>query len=210
MSNVMTELRKRFKRFARDEDGAVVVDTLPVFFAVMLIVLLILEIGISYYLSLGAHKAAQLGARIASTVESVHSSVPEVNQVNYFHGRQGDFCFQPAGQDACTDPGGPWVCDGAALDGACNQAVFEQIITDMRRTYPRLNSSDVAISYAYRRLGIVGGPFVPEINVTVATQSYQFVTLVLGPVVGSLREDSPTQIGSVTASSFGEDLQSDG
>lgn len=210
MSDIMTRLRHSITRFRRDEDGAVVVDTLPVFFCVILIVLLILEIGISYYLSLGAHKAAQLGARIASTVAAVHSDVPEVNKVNYYHGSQGDFCFQPTGPDACTDPGGPWVCDGSALAGTCDQAVFQQIVADMRRTYPRLNAADVSISYAYRRLGIVGGPFVPEINVTVATQSYQFVTLVLGPVVGSLREDSPTQIGSVTASAFGEDLQSDG
>jgi hypothetical protein len=203
-------MRAKFTRFARDENGAVVVDTLPVFFCVILIVLLILEIGISYYLSLGAHKAAQLGARIASTVGAVHEGVPAVNQVNYYHGRQGDFCFQPSGPDACTDPGGPWICDGSALSGSCDTAVFQQIIADMRRTYPRLSAEDVTIGYAYRRLGIVGGPFVPEINVTVATQSYQFVTLVLGPVVGSLQEDSPTQIGRVTASSFGEDLQSDG
>ncbi len=206
----MRQLRQNLRRFARDENGAVVVDFLPVFIVLTLIVLMIFEIAISYYVLLGAEKAAKLGARIAATVEAVHSDVPEQNEVSYLVGRQGDYCYQPTGPDACVDPGGPWICDGASLAGQCDQAVFNRIVADMRRTFPRLDPESVSVAYSYRRLGIVGGPFVPEINVSIQPQSYQMVTLILGRVTGSLIENNRTDLGRVTASSFGEDLSSGG
>ncbi|MEO1494653.1 MAG: hypothetical protein AAFV19_21095 [Pseudomonadota bacterium] len=206
----MNRLRQTWRQFLRDEEGAVVVDFIPVFLALTVIVLMIFEIAISYYVLLGAEKAAKLGARVAATVEAVHGDVPQVNEVNYFFGRQGDFCYQPTGPDACTDPGGPWICDGSSLDGACNEDAFNRIIRDMRRTFPRLEADGVTISYAYRRLGIVGGPFVPEIEVSIEPESFRFLTLILGSVTGSLIEKDAAELARVTASSFGEDLSSGG
>ena len=54
-------LRATLRRFAGDERGAVVVDQLPVLFLTMILVLLIFEIGLAYFLNLGTAKAAQLG-----------------------------------------------------------------------------------------------------------------------------------------------------
>ncbi len=206
----MTQVRQVWRRFLRDETGAVVIDFLPVFIVLTIIVLMIFEIAISYYVLLGAEKAAKLGARIAATIEAVHDDVPQFNEVNYFFGREGDFCYQASGQDACVDPGGPWTCQGASLGGACNEDTFNKIVEDMRRTFPRLEADGVTISYAYRRLGIVGGPFVPEIEVSIEPQSFRFLTLILGTVTGSLIEDDTAVLGRVTASAFGEDLRSGG
>ena len=193
------------RRLARDERGAVVVDQLPVLFLSMLIVLLIFEIGLAYFLNLGTAKAAQLGARVAVTLPAAHPDVPRLNQPRSADVENGAWCVQPDGSDACVDPGGPWVCDGAGL-GACNPLVFERIVADMRRSYPRLASEDVVVTYSYRRLGIVGGDFVPEVRVDIRAQSYAFLTLVLSQVTGALAEKNPIVFAGASASAFGEHM----
>lgn len=192
-------------RFVRDDRGAVVVDQIPVLFFLIIIVLLIFEIGLAYFMELGTAKAAQLGARIAVVMPPAHPDVPATNEANPSAGNDGDSCYQPSGMDACTDPGGPWVCDGANL-GVCDSGVFSRIVADMRRTYPRLSPGDVVVTYAYRRLGIVGGSFVPEVNVMVRSQSFAFLTLILSDVAGVLAEKGPITFAGATASAFGEDM----
>jgi hypothetical protein len=76
----------------------------------------------------------------------------------------------------------------------------------MRRSYPRLAPEDVVVTYAYRRLGIVGGDFVPEVRVTVRAQSYAFLTLVLSQVTGALAEKGPIVFAGASASAFGEHM----
>ena len=192
------------RRFLRDDRGSVVVDHLPVLFLLIIIVLMIFEIGLAYFMNLGTAKAAQLGARIAVVVPPIHPDVPEVNVANTGSARSGDTCYQGSGTDACADPGGPWVCDGASL-GTCDATTFSRITADMRRTYARLNDEDVVITYSYRRLGTVDGPFVPEVNVAVRAQSYSFLTLVLSDMAGVLTEDQdPIAFAGASASAFGE------
>ena len=193
------------RRFARDERGAVVVDQLPVLFLTMLIVLLIFEIGLAYFLNLGTAKAAQLGARVAVTLPAAHPEVPRHNAPRTGDVENGAWCVQPDGSDACVDPGGPWICDGASL-GPCNPLVFGRIVADMRRSYPRLVPEDVVVTYAYRRLGIVGGDFVPEVRVEVRAQSYAFLTLVLSEVTGALADKDGIAFAGASSSAFGEHM----
>jgi hypothetical protein len=193
------------RRFARDEKGAVVVDQLPVLFLSMLIVLLIFEIGLAYFLNLGTAKAAQLGVRVAVTLPAAHPDVPRLNVARSATVENGAWCVQPDGSDACVDPGGPWVCDGASL-GPCNPLVVDRIVADMRRSYPRLVPEDVVVTYAYRRLGIVGGDFVPEVRVEIRAQSYAFLTIVLSEVTGALVEKDPIVFAGASASAFGEHM----
>jgi hypothetical protein len=204
-----TGMARTLRRFAGDERGAVVVDQLPVLFLTMIIVLLIFEIGIAYFLNLGAAKAAQLGARVAVTLPTLHPDVPAINAPASADVENGAWCYQPAGGDACVDPGGPWVCDGASL-GSCDEARFARIVADMRRSYPRLAPEDVVITYAYRRLGIVGGEFVPEIEVTVRAQSYAFLTLILSDVMGALSEKEEIAFAGASSSAFGEHMSPGG
>lgn len=193
-------------RFVRDERGAVVVDQLPVLFLTLILVLLIFEIGLAYFLNLGTAKAAQLGARVAVTLPALHPDVPELNVAASNDVENGAWCVQPDGSDACDDPGGPWVCDGASL-GACDSLDFARIVADMRRSYPRLAPEDVVVSYAYRRLGIVGGDFVPEVKVTVRAQSYAFLTLILSDVTGALTQKGPIAFAGASSSAFGEHMR---
>ena len=198
------------RRLVHDQRGSVVIDFIPAFFAVMIIVLTIFEIGIAYYLTLGAHKAAQLGARLAVTLPPVHSSVPARNTLAFQNGQLGDPCTTPGFASACLDPGGPWECNGALLSGQCDNATFQRVVSEMRRTYPRLTSDSVSIAYIDRGLGEAGGPFVPEIQVSIDQHSYQFVTLTLGTLMGALQESGPSTLSRITASAFGENLGTGG
>jgi hypothetical protein len=198
-------IARSLRRFAGDERGAVVVDHLPVLFLTMVIVLLIFEIGLAYFLNLGTAKAAQLGARVAVTLPALHPAVPTLNAPGSADVENGVWCGQPDGRDVCRHPGGPWVCDGASL-GACDSRLFARIVADMRRSYPRLAPEDVVITYTYRRLGMVGGEFVPEVTVSVRPQSYAFLTLILSDVVGAFAEKDPVVFAGASSSAFGEHM----
>ena len=210
---MMIRLAKHIRRFARDDRGAVVIDHIPVFFCLVVIVLFIFEIGIAYFLNIRSHKAAQLGARIAATMPAVHGGVPDINARSNTLGRLGEPCFNPLGPSRCTNPGGPWICEGHSLGGSCDAVVFGQIVDEMRRTFPDLTDSAVRISYIYRELGEAGGPFIPEINVAIEPHEYQFVVFQLGandPKNSSggaeLTNQGATRYSGVSASAFAEDL----
>lgn len=199
-------MARSLRRFVHDERGAVVVDHLPVMFLTLILVLLIFEIGLAYFLNLGTAKAAQLGARVAVTLPALHPEVPQLNAPAPGDVENGVWCYQPDGSDACQDPGGPWVCDGASL-GACDSADFQRIVADMRRSYPRLEQRDVVVTYAYRRLGIVAGDFVPEVTVTVRAQSYAFLTLMLSDALGAFSDKGPITFAGASSSAFGEQMR---
>ncbi len=194
------------RRFVRDERGAVVVDQLPVMFLTLILVMLIFEIGLAYFLNLGTAKAAQLGARVAVTLPALHPEVPQLNAPGSSDVENGAWCYQPDGTDACQDPGGPWVCDGASL-GSCDAMGFARIVADMRRSYPRLEPKDVVVTYAYRRLGVIGGEFVPEVTVTVRAQSYAFLTLMLSETIGAFSKKGPVTFAGASSSAFGEHMR---
>lgn len=183
-----------------DERGAATIETLVIFLPLMLLTLTIFEIGLAYYLSITAQKAAQLGARLVVARDPINTAVPLRNPVAYRDGQIGDACYQgPSRNDACADPGGPWVCDGAALAGNCDVIGFNNVIAEMRRVYPSLDSREVKISYIYRRLGYADGPFEPEVTVTIGNRAMPF-SLVTRVNALRLRE--------VVAGAYGEDLRS--
>lgn len=160
-------LRKaRLRAFLGSESGAVTIDFVTVFPAVFLFFLMVVEIGLAFHFTSTAQKAAQLGARLAVVQDPVHTGVWETNRFDADLGRAGDACYQITG-DICLDPGGTWVCDGAAMDDDCDGARFAVIAAELRRLSPRLAESDISIAYTYRQLGVAGGPFVPEVAVTI-------------------------------------------
>ncbi len=186
------------RRFLAEEDGAVTVDFVTAFLGTFLLLLFVVEVGLAFHFTATAQKAARLGARLAAVQTPVHGAVWETNRVDRAGGRAGDACFQ-TGRDACLDPGAPWVCDGAALDPACDRDRFAAILAEIRRLSPRIAAEDLAISYAYARLGVAGGPLVPEVSVSIRARPMPVEILSL---VGLL-ELRPT-----TATLLGEDMTS--
>lgn len=209
----IANLLAKLKKFQRDERGAVVVDFIPVFFALIIVVLVVFEIGIAYFLSLRAYKAAQLGARAATVVPAVHPAVPISNVRTNPTGLLGIPCLDPRTNPAssrCVDPGGPWICDGANLgDQGCDEDGFNLIVQNMRRTFPDLEPEEVTVSYIDRGLGETGGTFVPEVNVRILPQAYRFLIFRLGPdhrgtSSEQLVSSPATRYGGVSASAFSE------
>ena len=205
---MISRVSPSLQRFWRDDRGAVVIDHIPVFFMTIILVLLIFEIGIAYFLNVRSHKAAQIGARVAAVLPPVHSGVPLVNSPATALGPLGEPCFNPNGANRCIDPVGPWVCRGSNLAGACDTALFGQIVSNMRRTFPDLDDGAVTISYIYRALGETGGPFVPEITVNIQPHEYQFAIFGVDSATKKeqLTRHGGTRFSGVTASAFGEDM----
>lgn len=204
------------KRFLGDEGGNVTLEVVVVFVPLMAIVLGVFELAVSFYFILSAQKAAQLGARAVAARAPIYTGpdMPEENIPNTRWGDFGDACYQPDGNDACIDPGGPFVCtaEGGLVSANCNANNFEAMLTEMRRVFPRIDPSDVVVAYEYERLGYAGGPFVPRITVTILPHQSPFSLLLFNWDItrgGSGTDDSGvTFLRSVSASSFGEDLDS--
>jgi len=184
------------RHFLKDEYGSVTIEFTTIFVPVILFVVMISEIAIAFHITSSAQKAAQHAARVLATRDPVNSLVWETNLLNPTNGSAGDACFQEAG-DACVDPGTIWVCDGASLDVACVDSDFDAFIAEVRRLYPSVNAEDVSVRYIYRRLGVAQGPFVPEVQVTIAERPMPINLL---SWVGLL------QLRATSASTIGEDM----
>lgn len=205
------------RSFWRNERGAVVVDHIPVFFAVTIIVLIIIELGIAHFLQLRAQKAVQLGARIAMTLPPAIDAVPRTNVPINPTGSQNIPCFSNTGSDNCVDPG-TFQCLGTGCNGN-GGLTMALIVQEMQRVEPSIRVNDVRLTYQYRRLGNAGGPYQPEITVNIGERSYDFAVLSLGPgqkqsnpqpymvnFVGDTEPHAATIYSGVSASVFGESL----
>lgn len=208
----------KLRNFGRDTRGAVVIDYIPVFIALTILVLLIVEIGIAHFLLLRSQKSAQLGARIAVTLPAAVPGVPTINQPSSTNTGANVPCYSAIGPDNCIDPtptgASGWECTG----DACDASVMEVIVQEMQRTSPSITAEDVTIKYIYRRLGYAGGPFVPEVNVSIGKFEYDFALLSLGdgereengvysrPDYVELVDDGAKVYSDVSASAFGESM----
>lgn len=176
--------------FLRDERGAVVVDHIPVFFAVTIIVMVIMELGIAHFLQLRAQKAVQLGARIAATMPAAAPGVPTINEKADPQVGRGFPCFSSVGPNNCVTPDPLiWQCTGIAECTGNGGVTMVRIVNDMRRVEPSIREDEVTITYVYRSLGNAGGPFIPQINVSIGQRSYDFAILSLG---ASQKQDNPS------------------
>lgn len=211
----MTMLR----RFWNDERGAVVIDHIPVFFALTVIVLFIVEVGVAHFLLIRAQKAVQLGARMAINLPPAMTGVPTRNVGTTPSGGSHIPCYAGSGVTNCVDPGGPWQCKGSAC-GAFSGTVMALIVQEMQRVDASIDIEEVTLTYIYRGLGNADGPFIPEINVALDQRSYDFALLRLGEgqtqdepkgvlvnFVADTIDDPATLYSGVSASMFGENLE---
>lgn len=211
---------RHLQRFWRDDRGAVVVDHIPVFFVLTIIVMIIMELGIAHFLQLRAQKAVQLGARVAVAIPPAAPGVPTINEkVDDRIGRSFP-CYSNVGPHNCKFPDQfVWSCTGAKCTG--NDGIsMTRIVNDMRRVEPSITLDEVTVTYIYRHLGNAGEPLRPQVNVSIGNRSYDFAFLSLGG--GAKRKDNPpafmvdfvadfetheaTIYSGVSANAFGESL----
>ncbi|MGD1923457.1 MAG: TadE/TadG family type IV pilus assembly protein [Paracoccaceae bacterium] len=217
----MQQISRLLMSFRKNERGAMVVDHIPVFFAVTIIVLVIIEIALAHFLLLRAQKAAAVGARMAITLPPAIADVPTINEPITPNGGLRVPCFSNVGPANCVDPGGPWTCTGDACSNL-GGLVMDRIVSEIQRIDFRVTSDAVTLTYTNRQLGNANGPFMPEISVRLAPQAYEFTLIQLGPsqeqadphpfmvnFVGDTVANDPTVYDGVVASAFGEGLDID-
>ena len=197
-----------------------VIDHIPVFFALTVIVLFIVEVGVAHFLLIRAQKAVQLGARMAINLPPAMGGVPTANVGVTPSGGAHIPCYAGTGSSNCVDPGGPWQCKGATCD-AFSGTVMALIVQEMQRVDASIDPEEVTLTYIYRGLGNADGPFIPEINVALDERSYDFALISLGEgqaqdqpngvlvnFVADTVVDPMTIYSGVSASMFGENLDS--
>lgn len=192
---------RRVGVFRREERGATTVETVLLLVPLLMLLMTVAEVSIGYYTMQATNKAAQFGARLAVSRDPIHTGVWGLNRLIPANGQIGDACFAQSGADPCQDPGIIWTCDYASgsLTVGCDQAGFDRLVTEMRRLNSNIRPSDVSVQYIYRRLGVAGQDFRPEVRVTIAARTLHVNLLSL---IGILT------IREAVASNFGEDLTS--
>lgn len=201
------------KGFGKDIAGAATIEYVVLLLPLIALVFTSFQIALAYHFALSAQKAVELGARIAAVRDPVHTALPVVNEENPLAPRDGRSAFiagDSCALDACAAPaGGPWSCSGADLDSPdCDAAAFQEIFAEVSRIAYFLEPSDLTVTYSYARLGFVGGPFIPIIEVTIEERPF-FLQLFFNLAFGS-GDDASQQVRlpAVAASAVAEDLSS--
>lgn len=202
------------RNFLRDERGAVVVDHIPVFFAVTIIVMIIMELAIAHFQQLRAQKAVQLGARIAVTMPAAAPGVPTINEKADTEIGRAFPCYSPTGVNNCVTPDPyMWQCTGLAECTGNGGVTMARIVNDMRRVDASIREDEVTITYIYRALGNAGGPFIPQVNVNIGQRTYDFAILSLGDgnsnagsgnFIADFEAHEASIYSGVSANAFGE------
>ena len=195
------------KRFLRNDDASASVEYVVLLLPLLALVFTSLQIALAYHFSLTAQKAVELGARIAAVRDPVRIDLPNTNTRDEASNLgAGASCAN----GACLDMGGPWVCNGAALDpSVCDVAAYTDIYNEIANLAYLLQPEDVTISYDYGLLGYAGGPFVPIVEVRIEERPF-FLQFLFNLAFAT--DDGEAQIlslPSVAATAIAEDLSSD-
>jgi hypothetical protein len=206
-------------RFARDQDGAVLVEATITMTIMLVFVLGSIDFLFAFYQWNAAAKAVQLGARIAAVSDPVavglnNLSVAVASLSVPPGARMPPFTVRCDGATtSCTCAG---FCAGlGGYDaGAMNTIVFGRgssscldatsvYYAGMCDIFPRITPANVVIVYAQTGLGYVGRPGGPVPTISIALQNLPFQFFFLAGLMGF----NTINIPAVT-STAGEDLSS--
>jgi Flp pilus assembly protein TadG len=179
-------------KLLRDIRGSVLVEYTIVF--PLFILLVFGTVDVSYMLSewAMASKAAYVGARTAVVADAV---APGITNPTYDQTMTGQLCFVPStgatavinGNNVC-----PTItatnCTGTPTGVSCtngNSTAFTLIFNRMRAIFPRLQRTNVTVSYApgTYTLGFNGEPNGLPVNVTVSITGMTHQMYFLGPIM---------------------------
>lgn len=196
----------RLRRFARNEDGATMVEFALVVLFFLFLLFAIIDFGRLSYTWAATQKANQIAARIAAVRPPVCAGVPQTH-VRGAAGTSASF------GTLCRAGGG--VCEAAApvqCDGAAANATVAEIMNQIRPLLP-YGATAENLRFTYRfdpNLGFLGGPYVPMVTVDLQDLEFDFFTnlgLLISPLMGeqsTLGANIPLPRMSVTVP--GEDL----
>lgn len=201
---------RRFSAFLASRNGAALPEFAIAAPLLILLVLATIEMGVLLWSWNSMAKAAQVGARLAAISSPVSSDISTMT-----------------GLSGGTLPGGPMpyfirTCSGATSScsngGAFSQAALNWIVRGPDNTcggvgsgapgmcdvFPRIQPTNVQITYEQTGLGFAGRPGGPVPSITVRLSGLPFNTPVLGFFSGLLNVSMPPFATTVTA----EDLKS--
>jgi Flp pilus assembly pilin Flp len=190
-------------RFWRDTVGSVLVEYAVVFPLFMLVALVTIDVTSMLYDWVLANKATYVGARAAVVYNPVARNITEDRLLyNASQLKQlGQFCFEFAtgtSNGNCPAPSVKVDCsssectpdtfgfDSSAFTNDNGTGIFDR----MKTIFPRLQPSNVTISYQLNGSGYVGRPGGLPMNVTVSVQNvthqFYFVTGIMSFFGGKL------------------------
>lgn len=204
----------------RRSEGAAAIEFALVCIPLLLITIGIMEFAFALFQWNAAEKATQMGVRMAVV------STPVVGGLNTFDGTGGgttpgeeppaDFVNTANAPIVCTGNGTTGTCTNvlAGIDSTFNNDAHTRILTKMRKIFPRIAASNVAVEYYFMGLGFVGRPCGPVPSVTVRLQNMNFDFIVidslLALVAGGSGLGPSMAMPSFTATMTGEDLDTQG
>ncbi len=203
MSNFLRRLRHR-------NDGAAMVEFSIVVGLLLTISSGLVEFGMIFYQWNSASKAAQLGARLAAVSSPVSSDLSTLTgtENGALPGDPFPF-FERICNGATASCSGGGTYDPVAMntlvfgrgDSTC-QTVGADGYPGMCDVFPRIQASNVIVTYRHTGLGFAGRPGgpVPTVTVELTGLTYNFVFL------DGLLGFGPIQLPNVRTTVTGEDL----
>jgi len=175
------------RKLLRDITGSILVEYTIVFPVFILLVLGTVDVG--YMLSEWAlaNKAAYVGARTATVADAVANGI---TNITFDQTKAGQLCFTPStGSSTGACPAiTATSCTGTSNGVSCtggNNTAFTLIFNRMQSIFPRLQRTNVTVSYApgTYTLGFNGQPNGLPVNVTVSINGMTHQFYFIGPIM---------------------------
>ncbi|MDH3231073.1 MAG: pilus assembly protein [Alphaproteobacteria bacterium] len=160
------------KRFAREEDGAFLIEFGLTFPVLILLSFGLLEFSLVVFDYQRAAEATRRGVRLAI----IQEPIPNTTGLN--PPDEG----VPATTIVCTAPLGTVTCDGGS-PSANADALWADLLTEMRQAYPTLTDANVAVTFEGTMVGDpddVGGVF-PLVTVALVDVGHE---MMVGQLIG--------------------------
>jgi Flp pilus assembly pilin Flp len=191
----VTDTGAMIRNLLRDERGSNSVELAFVIPALILLTFGIVDFGRAVFDWNAVEKATQIGARETVIRDPIALPIKDYFGCNVPTSADvGLLCVDPAGGIRSQCNFGTVVCtstgcrrNGAAIASTkVDQATFNAIVAEMRRSLPGLEPENVTLTYRSSKLGFIGKPNgpVPEVTAEVSGVPFDFLGLDL---FGSLR-----------------------
>ncbi len=158
-------------RFLADRSGAVLVEFTLVVLIMLTMTFGIVEFGYAGFQWANAEAATQRGVRLAATRSAAIAVTPDC----------GPGTNVTLGQPCSTDPTSyAWslTCNAASTASGCNGPTLALIVAEMQRSYPKITSTNVNVTFSGAGLGFQGlGRPVPIVTVELTGLTFDFIAL---------------------------------